>query len=305
MSNITQLVPGSIPSEPFHTTPQQQDKLSFVIFISALFGLLGAFSTVIAYLLSHKFRSSVIAKVVLGIAIGDILSVLAQGYGDYGNQAGHLSLVCQTQAFFQQLGELASIFLIASIAVSLLLVMYADISFEKIRQFEVWYIVCAFALALVLAAVPLGIKDHSGLPIYGPGPLWCWFSRAAKDFYWMLYVPVIAVLLLNACTLILVRFYLQKRDEENALFQGINVDDPLVDQLPRLVSMYVIITLVIWVPIVITQVYRTFHPESSVSMVMAVCLPLRGLVDFGVAYYQAWYGTTQKHVERAAQMAFK
>jgi len=78
---------------------------------------------------------------------------------------------------------------------------------------------------------------------------------------------------------------------ENALFRGFSVDDPRLDALPGIIALQLVVFAITWIPMIGVYLYRQFDPTFNnyfLSVINSIFLPIRGLSDGLVAFYQAW-----------------
>jgi len=206
--------------------------------------------------------------------------------------------VCHLQAWMQLFGELLTVFLIAAIALCLVQIAREEWDVDDVRRVNLYWISLAVLISLVIATIPALIPG-----VFGPTTLWCFIQRNTRWADWFLYAPVILVVMVSVFALTSVRHYQRVRAEEDTLFAGISVDDPIVSALPTVVALYLVAFTLIWIPIAGVMVYRQLHPTSganAVNVTMAVCLPLRGLVDALVVLYQ--YHAVARTVEQQRQL---
>jgi len=281
-------------------TTEQYQFLSLATLCSSFLGIAGAFATILAYIAIPSFRLSCIARIALGIAVGDLMSVCAQGLGHFGPDAGEKSPLCQAQSFFQQFGEVLSILLISSLTLNLGFVALHRIPISRLRSLDKHYLSFACAMGLLTATIPLVVKDRGKL-VYSEGYLWCYISSRSAKFYWLLYVPLVITLVLIVVTLVVVRLAVyRRRKRSESLFRGldlVSVDDYYeASTLPNTTTLYLVVFIITWIPLVAVQMQRILQPDDNVylrMLVMAIFLPMRGFANALVAFYQVWCGRKQ------------
>jgi len=254
-------------------------------------GVLASLSIIIAYFMSKTFRESVIARLCVAISFADFISVGAQMLGPIGPQAGPSSFLCQTQAAFQHFGEVAAALIITCIAMNLLLVVKNKSTLEDINSYDSYYIPTSYTIAGIIAVVPLWIRDVNEDPAYGSFGVWCYIIKNAKMLMFTLYGPIIFTFFFNFATFAIVKLEERKKMRENAMFRGFSVEDPRLDALPGIISLYIVVFSLTWFPMMTVFIYKLFVPDADLSWLMiinAVFLPARGLTDGLVAFYQAW-----------------
>jgi len=254
-------------------------------------GVLASLSILVAYFMSKTFRESVIARLCVAISFVDFISVGAQMLGAVGPDAGKESFLCQTQAAFQHFGEVAAALIITCIAINLLMVVQNKSTLEDINSYDSYYIPTSFSIAGIIAIVPLWLRDINEDPAYGSVGTWCYITQNAKMLMFTLYGPIIFTFVFNFATFAIVKLEERKKMRENAMFRGFSVDDPRLDALPGVISLYIIVFSITWLPMMIVFIYKLFVPTVNLSWLMvinSVFLPARGLTDGLVAFYQAW-----------------
>jgi hypothetical protein len=130
-------------------------------------GVLASLAVIAAYFISKTFRESVIARLCVAISVADFLSVGAQMLGALGPDAGVPSFLCQTQAALQHFGEVSAAFIVACIAMNLLMVVKNKSTLEDINSYDSYYIPTSFALAGIIAVTPLWLHDINEDLAYG------------------------------------------------------------------------------------------------------------------------------------------
>jgi len=273
------------------TTPAQISLLSLLTHVFGISGLITSAAVLLAYPFSHVFRESVIARLCVAISLADFLSVGAQMLGRTFADQGDPSFGCQLQAALQQLGEVAAALIIACIALNLILVVKFKTTLADIRSYDYFYIPIVYSISGTIAATPMWLMDTNGHPAYGDVGTWCYLSRNAKMLMWTLYGPIVISFFFNIGTFIVVKMAERAKMRENALFRGFSVDDPRLDLLPGIISIYIIVFSVTWLPMMTVYIYKQFVPSANVywlSVINAIFLPARGLTDGLVAFYQAW-----------------
>jgi len=194
--------------------------------------------------------------------------------------------------FFQLFGEITSALLIPCVTLNLFLVVRSKATMADIKSYDAYYIPTSFALAGLISVIPLWLQDVYGKYAYGADFVtWCFLTRNAKHLMWALYGPIIISFFFNFATFTMIKMAERKKMKENALFRGFSVDDPMLDLLPGIIGVYVIVFSLTWIPMMTVFVYKQFYPNLSIfflSLLNAVFLPMRGLSDGLVAFYQAW-----------------
>jgi hypothetical protein len=254
-------------------------------------GVIASLSVIAAYFISKTFRESVIARLCVAISFADFISVGAQMLGALGPDAGPSSFLCQVQAAFQHFGEVAAALIITCIAINLLMVVKSKSTLEDINSYDAYYIPTSYSIAGIIAVVPMWLRDINEDPAYGSVGTWCYIIRNAKMLMFTLYGPIIFTFFFNFATFSIVKLEERKKMRENAMFRGFSVDDPRLDALPGIISLYIVVFSITWLPMMTLFIYKLFYPNANLSwllMVNSVCLPSRGLTDGLVAFYQAW-----------------
>jgi len=271
---------------------QQKELLGLLTRVFGISGLITSLAVVLAYPFSKVFRESVIARLCVAISLADFLSVGAQLLGRlFLENGGETSVGCQLQATLQQFGEVAAALIIPCIALNLLLVVRSRATLDQIISYDYFYIPIVYSIAGIIAAVPLWLMDVNGKPAYGDSGTWCYLTRNAKLLMWTLYGPIIFTFFFNIGTYIAVKVAERAKMRENALFRGFSVDDPRLDLLPGIISIYIVVFSVTWLPMMTVFLYKQFDPLANVywlSVLNAIFLPARGLSGGVVAFYQAW-----------------
>jgi len=274
------------------TTQQQKDLLGLLTRVFGISGLITSAAVILAYPFSKVFRESVIARLCVAISLADFLSVGAQLLGRmFLDNGGDASFGCQLQAALQQFGEVAAALIIPCIALNLLLVVRSRATMAQIQSYDFFYIPIVYSIAGVIGAAPLWLMDSNGHPAYGDAGTWCYLTRNAKQLMWTLYGPIIFTFFFNIATYITIKLAERAKMRENALFRGFSVDDPRLDLLPGIISVYVVVFSVTWLPMMTVYLYKQFDPLANVywlSVINAIFLPARGLSGGVVAFYQAW-----------------
>jgi len=273
------------------TTQAQKDLLSLLTHVFGISGLITSAAVLLAYPVSKVFRESVIARLCVAISLGDFLSVGAQMLGRTFADQGDASFGCQLQAALQQLGEVASALIIPCIALNLILVVKSRATLAEIRSYDFFYIPIVYSIAGIIAATPMWLMDTNKKPAYGDVGTWCFISRNAKMLMWTLYGPIVFTFFFNIGTFIVVKLAERAKMRENALFRGFSVDDPRLDLLPGIISIYIVVFSMTWLPMMTVYIYKQFDPYANVywlSLINAIFLPARGLSGGVVAFYQAW-----------------
>jgi hypothetical protein len=106
-----------------------------------------------------------------------------------------------------------------------------------------------------------------------------------------LYGPIIFTFFFNFATFLIVKLEERRKMRENAMFRGFSVDDPRLDALPGIISLYIVVFSITWLPMMTVFIYKLFNPTFNLdwlNVVNAIFLPARGLTDGLVAFYQAW-----------------
>jgi len=273
------------------TTPQQKELLGLLTKVFGISGLITSAAVLLAYPFSKVFRESVIARLCVAISLADFLSVGAQLMGRTFLEGGATSAGCQIQAALQQLGEVAASLIIPCIAMNLILVVKSRSTLEDIRSYDYFYIPIVYSIAGIIAAAPLWLMDINGMPAYGPSGTWCFITMNAKQLMWTLYGPIVFTFFFNIATFAVVKMAERAKMRENALFRGFSVDDPRLDLLPGIISIYIVTFSITWLPMMTVYIYKQFQPTANVywlSVINAIFLPARGLTGGVVAFYQAW-----------------
>jgi len=254
-------------------------------------GVLASLSIIAAYFISKTFRESVIARLCVAISFADFISVGAQMLGPLGPDAGPASFLCQIQAAFQHFGEVAAALIITCIAMNLLMVVKSKSTLEDINSYDAYYIPTSFSIAGIIAIAPLWLRDINEDPAYGSVGTWCYIIRNAKMLMFTLYGPIIFTFFFNFATFAIVKLEERRKMRENAMFRGFSVDDPRLDALPGIISLYIVVFSITWFPMMTVFIYKLFVPTADLGWLLiinSVFLPARGLTDGLVAFYQAW-----------------
>jgi len=265
-----------------------RDEAFLLDLLTRLFGtisLIACTTVICAYIFLPPFHTSVVSRLAAAIAVADFISVFAETIGRIGSQAGPDAFICQYQAFTQQLGELITIFVVVAISINLLAVVKFDRQFKDVRAFDKFWIAIAIVMAALLSIIPFNVGA------YGDSGLWCWIPGRHRQYRWLLYGPLFAAIVFCTIVGLVVHFTLREREKEDAMFAGFSVDDPSVNALPEMVWLYLVVFIVTWGPVGATQVFRIFYPNSpefTINLMLAVFLPLRGLLNSFVAFYLVW-----------------
>jgi len=254
-------------------------------------GVLASLSIISAYFVSKTFRESVIARLCVAISFADFISVGAQMLGSLGPEAGNTSFLCQVQGAFQHFGEVAGALIITCIAINLLVVVKNKSTLEDINSYDAYYIPTSYTIAGIIAIVPMWLRDVNEDTAYGSIVTWCYIIRNAKMLMFTLYGPIIFTFFFNFATFAVVKLEERKKMRENAMFRGFSVEDPRLDALPGIISLYIIVFSITWLPMMTIFIYRLFVEKANVDwlfIINSIFLPARGLTDGLVAFYQAW-----------------
>jgi len=302
--------------------PDQLAFLHLATLLTSFLGIAASFATCLAYLTFPSFRRTLIARPVLAIAISDLVSVGAQGLGHFGPDAGTGTLICTSQAVFQQFGELWAILVIAYVCIQLLLVTYHPVyhvQVDQVRRFDIWVLPLSLLVAIVVAVAGIWIRDPSshGASIYGDGYLWCFIQPGSARYYWIIFGPLLVVLALVFATTVAVRVTMYRRRRARPTLFGParpTLDGELdATTLTGTMSLYMLVFSLTWLPIAVSHlmkfpVDKSVTPQHATSnlylrtLVMAIFLPLRGFGDGLVAFYQAWRGREEPRGERGSFM---
>jgi len=284
-------------------TSEQLRLLSLSTFVCSVIGAIGALSILILFPLSKVFRASVIARICFAISLADLISTGAQLVGQLGPNAGDLSLLCQIQAALQHFGEVASVLLVGCIIINLLFVVWYYSSYKDIKRFDLFSIPLVYAFAAIVAGVPMFIQDRQGVFAYGSVRSWCYIVPQHRYLMFTLYGPLIFVLGLALVAFIIIKMVEHQQLKETAHFKG-RVHDPCAVILPGVLLVYVVASLITWMPVLAVFVLKSFYPKDSIfalSLVNAALLPLRGFTDALAAVYQAWRSRESSLAQQAKE----
>ena len=110
-----------------------------------------------------------LSRMILCIALSDMLSSVAYFIGRNGSRAGTGSVLCTAQSFMEQWGDLASICFTGSLAMNLVFVLYFKYNSSSLDKVEWIYIWCNFLGTFAVSLIPIFIKNTEGVPVYGAG----------------------------------------------------------------------------------------------------------------------------------------
>jgi len=264
--------------------------LQTITLISSLLGAMGAVSIILAYIVSQRFRASVIARLALSISVADMLASIAYGSTTHFYDNDYL---CQLQGFVQVLTETTSTLLVLCIALNLIFVVRAQATFADVRSYDSLYIPVAWMIGVAFASIPLLVPQRNW---YGPmGDVWCFLTPNGNVILQIMYGTLFVVFAFGLVAVVMVKVVEKNKNEEHIL-ERFRVEDERLVLLPGIISLYLVAFLLAWSPMIVVYVLKRMfrvidiNNNPIVSLLIVVCLPLRGFLNAMVGLYQAWAG---------------
>jgi len=275
-------------------SPTDLSVLSLLTAFSALVGIAGALISIFTFLFSSKLRSTALARLTLGIALADFFAIALEGIGRMYNFGAHGDgIFCNFQAAQIQFGEGLQVLLYVCVGWEMLRALWRGSNLDAVREHDKYVLAACAALALVASIIPLTLTGTDGQDLYGPADLWCWISPQAILVRWILfYIPLVICFLINITILVGVMLGAYRHRRENAMFKGMSVEDERLNAVPWHATFYFFAFLITWTPVAAARGYRIIHPNETflvLDMIMAVCLPIRGMTDCVIGLHHSWH----------------
>jgi len=200
-------------------------------------------------------------------------------------------------------GELASCFLVLCIGINLLILIKQRANLEAVKAYDSFYIPLSFSLAAILSVWPLFQLGGDGNPAYGDAMIWCFVREKAEGILWILHGPMIFTCLFGIAVLFLVKLaeYNRKRfNKRLRQYHTYDFRDVKLKFLPSVIALYLTSFVLSWFPVILLFVHDQFNPggyEYWLMLMLVVCIPLHGLWNALVAYYQYFKGRRAEFTE--------
>ncbi|KAI8924623.1 hypothetical protein BC831DRAFT_464860 [Entophlyctis helioformis] len=258
--------------------------------ISACLSIASFLGTIVCRYLKPKWFSNSIGRLVLALAVADVVDAVAKAAGRLGPNSGAQSFLCQAQATIIQEATLASVFFGLTVAVYMLFIMYFQGSLAILKRFEKQVIALCFLAPLPFTITPLVVKTDGLTNMIGDGDIFCWIGKkdAVYQIY-LFYVIVWAVFVVQLVAYFLTWYGIYRLEQE---IQTISKSSGKGSSVYRTIMVkrmmaYTLAFMITWTPSSLNRMYQisTGSTLFPLALLQAIFSPLRGTVDFGVFLY--------------------
>ncbi|KAI9097020.1 hypothetical protein DFS34DRAFT_132274 [Phlyctochytrium arcticum] len=262
---------------------------------SSSLSFFGVASIIIFFLFNRKAAHNPTARLIIFMAIGDLMSAIAKFMGRAPvDDVGPDSALCQFQAALMQEGDLSSLTWTAILASNLLLVVFFKGRTDTIREREKLLAVFALGWPLIFAIVPVFLTGSSGR-VYGDTTLWCWVKSPYKAYQILFFYAFLwGVFSFNLVAYLLVgRVIWKGADKFRQAHGGQQVQSLSKYRIAfaRTALVYMTAFIIVWTPSNLNRFFfmstgYNYYPFSFAQTLMS---PMRGFVNFCAYFWIYWF----------------
>lgn len=148
--------------------------------VNSCVSLAGILFVITTYMFTPYFDKP-INRLIFFASWGNIGSTIASlislaGPLSVPDNARKPSPLCEFQAFLVQMFLGVDAYWAFFMAINVYLVFFRGYTTERLKKFDVWYLLACYGLAFVPALVFIFISNPIQGYVYGPAIIWCWIS---------------------------------------------------------------------------------------------------------------------------------
>ncbi|KAJ3155791.1 hypothetical protein HK101_001530, partial [Irineochytrium annulatum] len=159
---------------------QQLNTIQVVTRVSSGLAACGALSVIYLILRDRKELSKAATRLVLAIALTDLVDAVKSGISRLGPESGASSAICQIQAMLVTYSGIMDALLTLFMSLIILYLVFFQGLVDRIRKWEWAWILGAFVCTVAISVVP----SFTSPRLYGVTAIWCWIEPSHT--FWQL-----------------------------------------------------------------------------------------------------------------------